>query len=271
MRIDPMPVIHASDPRVDDFMNLTDMDLRQRLEPERGLFMAEGHLVIERCAASGMEILAVLTSERWLDRLSSALSDLDTPVYVAADDVLREITGYRVHRGALAAVRRPVRASVAEVLEASGDVVVLEDLVDPTNVGLAIRSAIVQGIRGIVLSPRCADPLYRKAVKASMGSVLHSQWARSDEWTATLSELASKRRLIALTPRGDSDLEATLEDVTGTQIALAFGSEGPGLSDSILDAAWRRCAIPMASDHDSLNVAAAVAVASYARSRSIRP
>ncbi len=269
MRIDPRPVTDAADPRIEFFTELTDMDLRQRIEPERGLFMAEGHLIIDRCARAGLHFHAVLTEPRWLPRLDASLASIDAPVYVAERSVVESITGYRVHRGALAAVSRPAPLSAAELLAGHGDVLVLEDLVDPTNVGLAIRSAVVQGIDRVVLSPGCADPLYRKAVKSSMGSVLRCQWARSDAWGATIEALAESRRLIALTPDGPSDLEHALGECRAEPVALAFGSEGPGLSEAVLNRAWRRCAIPMRDPEDSLNVAAAVAVATYARSRSM--
>lgn len=269
MRIDPARVADPGDARVADFVDLTDMDLRRRVEPARGVFMAEGHLVIERCVQAQLEILAVLTAERWLDRLSVTLGNVDVPVYVADEAVLHGITGYRIHRGALATVRRPHQPSVSELLELGGDILVLEDLVDPTNVGLAIRSAVVQGIGAVVLSPGCADPLYRKAVKSSMGTVLKCRWARSHDWDSDLARLAQSRRMIALTPSGDTDLVSALDDVAEDAVALCFGSEGPGLSDAVIDTAWRACAIPMAQPEDSLNVAAAVAVACFARSRSM--
>lgn len=271
MIVDPTPVTDPSDPRIHLFADLTDMDLRRRVEPDQGVFMAEGHLVIERCAQAGLEFLAVLTEARWLPRLESALAATDVRVYLAGAEVLEGITGYRVHRGALAAVQRPPAHAVTDLLRGNRDVLVLEDLVDPTNVGLAIRSAVVQGIDDVVISPGCADPLYRKAVKSSMGTVLRCRWARSDDWGQTLTLLARSRRVIALTPDGECDLQAALADSAEVPVALSVGSEGPGLSAEALAGAWRRCAIPMAGPDDSLNVAAAVAVAAYARSRSIHP
>lgn len=268
MRIDPARVERADDPRVVDYLSLTDMDLRQRIESSRGYFMAEGHLIIERCAALGLLFHSVLTSARWLDRLEVALAGTDVDVLVAEEPLLNDITGYRVHRGALAVVARPPMPDVRDVLAGEGDVLVLEDLVDPTNVGLAIRSAVVQGVHGVILSPGCADPLYRRAVKSSMGAVLRCRWARSDDWEATLRLLSETRRVIALTPEGESDLEDALGEAGSADVALLLGSEGPGLSRTTLDSAWRRSRIPMASDADSLNVAAATAVACYARARS---
>lgn len=266
---DPTPVEAADDPRVGLFANLTDVDLRTALEPSRGIFMAEGMLIIERCVQRSLEIVAVLTSPKWLDRLMPLLAHTHAPVYVGTDSVLESITGYRVHRGALAVVRRPRLSTVEEVLDSGRDILVLEDLVDPTNVGLAIRSAVVQGISEVVLSPACADPLYRKAVKSSMGAVLRCRWARSDDWPGTLADLSRTRSLIALTPAADDDLVDTLGEVAGAPVALMVGSEGPGLTDRAVRQAWRSCSIRMATSEDSLNVAAAVAVACFARSRSI--
>lgn len=231
--------------------------------------MAEGMLIIERCVQRSLEIVAVLTSPKWLDRLMPLLAHTHAPVYVGTDSVLESITGYRVHRGALAVVRRPRLSTVEEVLDSGRDILVLEDLVDPTNVGLAIRSAVVQGISEVVLSPACADPLYRKAVKSSMGAVLRCRWARSDDWPGTLADLSRTRSLIALTPAADDDLVDTLGEVAGAPVALMVGSEGPGLTDRAVRQAWRSCSIRMATSEDSLNVAAAVAVACFARSRSM--
>jgi tRNA G18 (ribose-2'-O)-methylase SpoU len=253
---------------VSAFTKLTDMELRLARERAEGLFMAEGHLVIERCAELGYEIASVLTSERWLARLGSCLAQAAVPVYIADESMLREITGFRMHRGAMAAVRRPASLSVEEVLRAPGDVLVLEDLVDPTNVGLAIRSAVVQGIDGVILSPACADPLYRRAVKASMGAVLRCRWARSDDWPSSIADIRTARTLIALDPKATEGIDDALRDLAASPVALALGSEGPGLSAQVLSVA-RRVRIPMAGSDDSLNVAAAAAVACYARARTM--
>lgn len=267
MRVDPRGVESADDPRVDAFLRLTDMDLRQRIEPERGYFMAEGHLVIERCVALGLGVRTVLTAPRWLERLETLLADVNVDVLVADEAMLHEITGFRVHRGALAVVARPPLLTVQDVIDGASDVLVLEDLVDPTNVGLAIRSAVVQGFDAIVLSPGCADPLYRKAIKSSMGAVLRSRWARSDDWPGTLRALSEHARVVALTPEGDVDIDRALTDTGREAVALLLGSEGPGLTARALEVAHTRARIPMSSPEDSLNVAAATAVACYERAR----
>jgi tRNA G18 (ribose-2'-O)-methylase SpoU len=280
MRIDPVEVTSPADPRVTAYTGLTDMHLRMATEADTGLFMAEGHLVIERCANLGLEFVSVLTSPRWLNRLGEALGETDVIVYTADEAMLRDITGFGVHRGALAAVRRPPLLGVDDVLRRPGDLLVLEDLVDPTNVGLAIRSAVVQGIDSVVLSPGCADPLYRRAVKSSMGAVLRARWTRSVDWPGTLAAIARDRVLVALTPGGADRLEEAVgarpggtakPPLTGSFAgghALMLGSEGPGLTHQALQAAHFRCAIPMASPGDSLNVAAASAVVCFARAQS---
>ena len=253
------------DPRLAPFRDLTDVDLRRRLEPEGGYFMAEGMLVIERAVRRGLEVEAVLTSRKWLDRLAEPLAKWRGPVFVADDDQLLQLTGYRVHRGALAQVRRPQPRAIEDLLHVDGHVLVLEDLVDHTNVGLAFRSAAALGMRGVVLSPGCADPLYRRSIKTSMGAVLDLPWATAQDWSGCLAALTQQRSLIALTLAPDAiPLEVAIRDRSRPHVALMAGSEGPGLSRTAIAAAERSARIPMDGGIDSLNVAAAVAVACYA-------
>lgn len=259
-------VSDLTDPRLDSYRSLTDMDLRLSQESVGGFFMAEGLLIIERAATAECEIVSILTARRWLPRLSSVLARWTGPVFVVDDAA--ELTGYRVHRGALAHVRRPVSRSCHELLRRPGSLLVLENLVDHTNVGLAFRSAAALGIRGVIVSPACADPLYRRAVKASMGAVLSVPWARADFWPIDLrsrSVDAPPRSVIALTPDpGGVPLETALRERAHADVALVVGSEGPGLTSQALAAADVRARIPMDSGVDSLNVAAATAVACYA-------
>lgn len=263
-------VTSADDPRVDDFRRLTDMEWRTSTEARDGYFVAEGALVIERVADLDMIVRGVLTTRKWLPRLAVALGEWRGPVYVVDDEVAQEITGYHVHRGALAAVERPIATPLSQLLAHGGDLIVLEDLVDHTNVGLVFRSALALGIRGVVLSPRCADPLYRRAVKSSMGAVLSMPWTRIDErsgtWPAPILGLAEAGiSLLGLSPR-DSAVELA-EGLAGRQherVALVVGSEGPGLSAQALRACEATVRIPMADGVDSLNAAAATAVACYA-------
>ncbi len=258
------PVESLDDPRLTPYTRLTEVDLRRQWELEHGLFIAEGHLVIERAARSGLRVESVLTAPRWLERLVDILGDWSGDVLVADEDLLEQIAGFHVHRGALAAVRRPPSIPVAALLEEEGPILVLEELVDATNVGLAIRSAIGLGIDAVVLSPGCADPLYRRAVKSSMGAVLQARWARSESWIDDLRSIAAARELVVLTPAGEQLIDEVLAHVNPEQVALLMGSEGPGASPAALRATARHARIPMHSGVDSLNVAAATAVACFA-------
>lgn len=255
-----------NDPRVFDFVRLTDMQWRSHAEVEGGYFIAEGAFVIDRVAALQLDIRSVLTTRKWLPRLAETLATWQGSVYVVDDATMEGIAGYRVHRGALAAVARPAPTSLGHLLDGSGHLVVLEDLVDHTNVGLAFRSALALGVSGMVLSPRCADPLYRRAIKASMGAVLSMPWARADEWPGAITMMTDHgMSAIALTPADDAvDIAAGLVQREHERVALLIGGEGYGLSREALALSELRACIPMDSQVDSLNAAAATAVACYA-------
>ena len=258
------PVSDPTDVRLTAFRDLTDVDLRRALEARSGLFMAEGLLVIERVASMGLTIDAVLTAPKWLDRLARILPDFSGPIFVGDEEVLRQVTGYRVHRGALACVQRPPVHPLSHLVSAPGDLLVLGDLVDHTNVGLAMRSAAALGVAGAVLSPACADPLYRRAVKSSMGAVLALPWTRAENWPDDLERLGA-RSVVALTPDPDAPLlDEVLRRSGHSDVALVVGSEGPGLSMGEFARCQERARIAMDAGIDSLNVAAAVAVACYA-------
>ena len=258
-------VTTLDDPRVRDYANLTDVALRRRLESEHGLFVAEGDKVIRRALAAGFSPRSMLMSARWYEPLSDVLAPLDVPVYLAADDVLEGITGYVVHRGALAAMNRRPTPSVGELLPATTRLLILEGIVEHTNVGAAFRSAAALGVDAVLVDPRCADPLYRRSVKVSMGAVFSVPWSRALTWPDALTEVRDAGfELWALTPdvrADDLDLAVT---ALPARLALLVGTEGPGLSDQALRLADRRVTIPMAHGVDSLNVAAATAVAAYA-------
>jgi len=251
-----------------DYVDLTDVDLRRRKEPAEGLFVAEGEKVIRRAVAAGHPVRSLLLEEKWLPALSDLLERVDAPVYVADLDTLRRVTGYSVHRGALAAMSRlPLRPPL-ELARAARTLAVLEDLVDHTNVGAVFRSAAGLGVDAVLVSPRCADPLYRRSVKVSMGAVFSVPWSRLEAWPAALSDVrAAGHTLLALTPAADATAIGDLPpEVTG-RCALLVGAEGPGLSRAALDAADHRVRIPMSGGVDSLNAAAASAVAFYALSQ----
>jgi tRNA G18 (ribose-2'-O)-methylase SpoU len=254
----PVRIADRHDPRLRDFLDLRDTQMRAAREPAEGFFLAEGAVTIRRALAAGYEPRAVLTTERWVD----ALRDLEATAYVVPDDVLEATTGFPVHRGALASfARRPLPTPGTLITEARR-VVVLEDLVDHTNVGAIIRSAAAFGWDAVLLTTRCADPLYRRAVRTSMGAVFAVPWTRIDHRGGIQELHTAGFTVAALTP----DLDAVaLDAVEATsRLAVAVGSEGPGLSARWLDGADLHVRIPMHGPVDSLNVAAAAAVALYA-------
>jgi tRNA G18 (ribose-2'-O)-methylase SpoU len=260
---------NADDPRLADYVRLRDVQLRQHLETEQGLFIAEGEKVVRRAVEAGCRPRSFLMAERWLPGLADVFdASPDVPCYVVSEAVAERVTGFHVHRGALASLHRPNRLAVEQVTAGAHRIVVLEDVVDHANVGAILRSAAALGIEGALLSPRCADPLYRRSVKVAMGAVFSLPWARVPEWYDGLPQLsAAGFTTVALTPQPDAlDLQAVADDLGSARVALVVGSEGPGLSDRWLAAADLKVRIPMAAGIDSLNVAAATAVACYALS-----
>src|SRR5690349_15946298 len=175
-------VVDPNDSRLRAYSGLTDVQLRGSREVAEGIFVAEGEKVIRRAAAAGFEARSFLLAERWLDGLRDVITSTGAPAYVAQDHVVESITGYRVHRGALAIFCRRAATPVGEILAGATKIIVLEDLVDHTNVGLIFRSAAALGLDAVVLAPRCADPLYRRAIKTSMGATLTLPYARLDDW-----------------------------------------------------------------------------------------
>ena len=339
----------ASDPRLADYRGLTDVALRRVLEPAGGLYMAESAKVLERALNAGHEPRSVLTAEKWLPVVARLLADRpDVPVYLVPDDVAEAVTGYTVHRGMLAAMHRPVDRPVAEVLRGARLVLVLEDIVDHTNVecskppqasdrssdtsgpgqrevaiskvddtfelnvgvadgqerrrntvpgeslgdrdarsasitkrrsriaifenivdhtnlGAAFRSAAAIGVDAVLVTPSCADPLYRRSIRVSMGTVFQVPWARIESWPADIDLIKEHGYVVAGMTLGDGAI--TLDELVAEDhphLALVFGTEGHGLTrqaDRQLD---RRVTIPMMHGVDSLNVAASAAVAFYA-------
>lgn len=255
------------DPRLADYVSLRDAALRKRLEAEHGLFIAEGEKVVRRAVEAGYPARSFLLSERWLDGLADVLAAAgDVPCYVAADALVEQVTGFHVHRGALAAMERLPLPSVESVLTGARRLVVLEDIVDHTNVGALLRSAAALGADGALLSPRCADPLYRRAVKVAMGAVFTLPWTRVADWYDAVPQLSGAGLVtVALTPAADAvDVRALRDRLGGSPTAVIVGSEGHGLTRRWMDSAQVRARIPMWNGIDSLNVAAAAAVAFHA-------
>jgi len=257
-----IPVDSVDDVRLDDYRDLRDVTLRKSLEAEHGLFIAEGEKVIRRAVAAGYPVRSMLMAQRWVDALGDVLDDLDAPVFVADESVVEAVSGFHVHRGALASMRRRPLPSVDEALRGARRVLVLEDVNDHTNVGAIFRNAAAFGMDAVLLSPRCADPLYRRSIKVSMGAVLSVPYARIEDWGGGPGLLrAAGFTVLALTPASDAvDIVAVAHDGS---VALLVGSEGNGLSQRWMQAADERVHIPMSGDVDSLNVAAASAVACY--------
>ena len=257
----------AADPRLADYTRLTDVALRTHLEAEHGLFMAEGTKVITRAAEAGYTARSVLLAESRLGDLPALGAPAEVPVYIVPDEVAERLTGYRVHRGALAAFNRKPLPAVTEVTGHATRIVVLEDLVDHANVGAIFRCAAALGVDAVFLSPRCADPLYRRAVKVSMGAVFAIPYARMNSWRDGLHGLrAAGFRLLALTP--DRAAEPIGAAMAGQRTALLLGTEGDGLSSRWLHEADQAVRIPMhpgalAAGVDSLNVVAAAAIACH--------
>jgi tRNA G18 (ribose-2'-O)-methylase SpoU len=268
----------ATDPRLADYVGLTDVRLRRSLEAEHGLFIAEGEKVISRAIAAGYPVRSLLVSRDKLATIEHIAASCQAPLYVLPSEVAEQLTGYHVHRGALASMQRLPLPPVAAVVESARRIVVLEDIVDHTNVGAVFRCVAALGFDAVLLAPRCADPLYRRAVKVSMGAVLTVPYTRLPDWRGGLAELRSAGfRLLALTPDpaavpiGElADPSARSDKITRggeiarrDKIALLVGGEGNGLSGRWLAAADQAVRIPMSRGIDSLNVAAAAAIACY--------
>lgn len=255
----------AASDAVADYANLTDVALRSAAEPERGLYIAESAKVIGRAIAAGHRPRSVLLEEKWLVGLEPVLAEFDIPVHVADAAQLEEITGYRVHRGALAAFERPELPDPAALLAGARRVVVLEDIVDHTNVGAIFRSVAGLGADAVLVSARCADPLYRRSVRVSMGTVFQVPWTRLPDWPEAAPLLHEHGfEIAALALADDAVSLRELAAAPPERLALVFGAEGDGLSRRALAAADTVVTIPMRHGVDSLNVAAAAAVVLYA-------
>jgi len=285
-------IVVVDDPgdlRLADYLRLTDVRLRTSMEAAHGLFMAEGEKVIRRAVAAGYVVRSMLVTPDRMADVADVAEVCGGPVYVISHEAAERVTGYRVHRGALASMNRRALPSVADVLAGRGQdgaaagaasaaqhrlarahgrpgrVVVLEDLVDHGNVGGVFRCAAALGVDAVILSPRCADPLYRRAIKVSMGAVFAIPYARMTDWRGGLAEIrAAGFTVLALTPDQSA---VPLDDVPmAGRVALLLGTEGDGLSSRWLDEADQAVCIPMSAGAmalgvDSLNVVAAAAIA----------
>ena len=260
---DTVTVTDAGDPQLRDYVGLTDVQLRTRLEPEGGLFIAEGERVIRRAAAAGHPVRSVLTEEKWLPGLAPVLGG--ATVYLAGPALLEAVTGFAVHRGALAAMGRLPLPALPDLLAAARRVVVVEDVVNHTNLGAVFRSVAALGADAVLVTPRCADPLYRRSVRVSMGTVFQVPWTRLDAWPGDLDLLRAAGFTVAALALGDASVDLDVFAAEPPErLALVLGTEGDGLSAGALAGADVVVRIPMAGGVDSLNVAAASAVALWA-------
>ena len=253
-------------PGLEDFTSLTDVALRRKLEPQGGLYLAESPKVIERALQAGHTPRSVLLLEQWLPRIEPMLEAYpEVAVFVGEPEQLEALTGFHLHRGALASMRRPEPLDPSKLLRESRRIVVLEDLADHTNVGAIFRSVAALGADGVLLTPGCADPLYRRAVRVSMGAVLQVPWARLPHWREAGPLIRdSGFELAAFALRDDAEDLADFVHSVPEKLALMFGTEGEGLSRRALAAATRCVTIPMEHEVDSLNVSTAAALALWA-------
>jgi tRNA G18 (ribose-2'-O)-methylase SpoU len=291
---DLITVDDPDDPRLRDYTGLTDVELRRKREPAEGLFIAEGEKVIRRAKEAGYEMRSMLLSAKWIDVMRDVIDELPAPVYAVSPELAEQVTGYHVHRGALASMqRRPLpaadellagnarRNAVMEPVDDHTDigavspsgprkdagqrVAIFEDIVDHANLGAAFRNAAALGVDAVFLTPRCADPLYRRSVKVSMGAVFHVPWTRLTSWPKDVEIFREHGFVTAALCLDEKSI--TIDELAARRyekLVLMLGTEGDGLSVDALRAADEWVRIPMAAGVDSLNVAAASAVAFYA-------
>ncbi|MGW1158289.1 TrmH family RNA methyltransferase [Streptomyces sp. NPDC002519] len=290
---DLITVEDPTDPRLRDYTGLTDVELRRKREPAEGLFIAEGEKVIRRARAAGYAMRSMLLSAKWVDVMRDVIDELPAPVYVVSPELAEQVTGYHVHRGALASMQRRPLPAADELLATARPVVItesvddhtdigtvlpsglqkgagrrvalFEDIVDHANLGAAFRNAAALGVDAVFLTPRCADPLYRRAVKVSMGAVFHVPWTRLTSWPKDVELFREQGFVTAALCLDEKSI--TMDELAARRyekLALMLGTEGDGLSVDALRAADEWVRIPMSAGVDSLNVAAASAVAFYA-------
>lgn len=298
---DPIALDDPDDPRLSDYTALTDVELRQKREPAEGLFIAEGEKVIRRARQAGYEMRSMLLSAKWIDAMRDVIDEVPAPVYAVSPALAERVTGYHVHRGALASMRRKPLPTARQLLETAQRIVatgsddhdhvdsdvssargeqraegqriaIFEDIVDHANLGAAFRSAAALGVNAVLVTPRCADPLYRRSIKVSMGAVFQVPWTRIDPWPQSIELLREQGYATAALCLSEKAI--VLDEFAARRhekLALMFGTEGEGLSTQALRAADAWVRIPMAAGVDSLNVAAASAVTFYATRPTRRP
>lgn len=266
---DIIEITDLNDDRIGLFTRLTEAQLRNRLEPEKGIFIAESAKVVRLALEMGCKPVAYLMERRQLTNQGREFIENagSVPIFTADDEVLEGLTGYRLYRGVLAAMRRPKLPSVDEVLKDAHRVAVLESIVDSTNIGAIFRSAAALNVDAVLVTANCGDPLYRRAVRVSMGTVFQVPWTRigetNEDWPERglerLRSLGFKSAAMAL-----SDDSVSIDDERlnkEEKLCIVFGTEGDGLAKETIARCDYTVRIPMAHGVDSLNVASAAAVA----------
>jgi len=266
---DVIDILDPADPRLDDFRDLNSVDRRPDLPSGKGLVIAEGVLVVQRMLASRFAPRALLGTDRRLAELGTDLDGLAAPFYRATADVMAEAVGFHLNRGVLASASRAAPLTVPQVLDGARTVAVLEGVNDHENLGSVFRNAAGLGIDAVIFGTGCADPLYRRAVRVSMGHALLVPFARAEEWPGDLTMLRDRDfRLLAMTPDPAAQtLAEAMEGLSEQRLAILVGAEGPGLQEHTMRSADVRVRIPMSRGTDSLNVATAAALAFYERDR----
>ena len=255
-------ITDVDDRRLELYRHLTDADARRSLDAEHGVFVVEGVTAIERLLRSERRVRSLLLLSHQAERLAPALVGRDVPVYVGSRQLLSATAGFDVHRGALAIAERPALSDLEDVVRGARLLAVLEGLTDPVNLGAIARSARALGVDALLLDPTCADPLYRRAVRVSMGEILFLPWTRVSRWPDGLARLREVGiTLVALTPALDAIPIDELVTSAPSRLALLLGTEGPGLSAAALAACDLRVRIPLRDGVDSLNVGHAAAIA----------
>lgn len=262
-------ICDPDDPRLDDFRDLNSVDRRPDLPSGKGLVIAEGVLVVQRMLASRFTPRAILGTDRRLTELERDLAGVEAPYYRVSADLMAQVVGFHLNRGVLASASRAAEPPVAQVVAGARTVAVLEGVNDHENLGSIFRNAAGLGVDAVVFGTGCADPLYRRAVRVSMGHALLVPYARAATWPGDLVMLKDGGfRLLAMTPQGDARaLAQAMEAVRDDPVALLVGAEGPGLTAAALRISDMRVRIPMSRGTDSLNVATAAALAFYERVR----
>lgn len=259
--MEPIDIDDPGDPRLEDFLGLTDAELRRRSELDEGFFVAEGPQTVERIAVSRHRLRSVLVTQRRWARMQPLLASLDVPVYRVDQAVMDRAVGFHLHRGIVATAGRLPEPDLAEMAGRARHLAVLEGINDQENLGAIFRSALALGADGVVLDPACADPYYRRTVRVSMGAVAMLPFARMRTWPDDLGMLRDRGfTLAALTPDQGATPIADLR-IPGGRVAVMLGAEGPGLSGPAVEAADVRARIPMTGPMDSLNVGHAAAIA----------